>query len=134
LGYVRHWILTNAQVISVVDMARDLFQPKNDTQTSMLLLRKLTAEQRAEAQQGRLDYPIFMAIAETVGRDKRGNVIYKRDETGEDVLVERTEIVSEFDPVSGASVPRESVVTERLIDDELELVPDAFHSWLMVNG
>ena len=46
LGYVRHWILRNAQVIAVVDMARELFQPKNDTQTSMVLLRRLSASER----------------------------------------------------------------------------------------
>lgn len=33
LEYVRSWLLLNAQLIAVVDMQRDLFQPKNDTQT-----------------------------------------------------------------------------------------------------
>lgn len=38
LEYVRSWLLLNAQLIAVVDMQRDLFQPKNDTQTSMVLI------------------------------------------------------------------------------------------------
>ena len=37
LAYVRQWLLRNVQILAVVDMQRDLFQPKNDTQTSMVL-------------------------------------------------------------------------------------------------
>jgi type I restriction enzyme M protein len=76
LGYVRHWILQNAQVIAVVDMARELFQPKNDTQTSMILLRRLSADERENAAKKRLNYPVFMAVTEKIGHDKRGSTIY----------------------------------------------------------
>ncbi|RSN64511.1 N-6 DNA methylase [Actinomadura sp. WAC 06369] len=130
LGYVRHWLLQNTQILAVVDMARDLFQPKNDTQTSMLVLRKLTQKEKDDARAKGLDYPIFMAIAETVGRDKRGNVIYRRDEAGEDILISRTEVISEIDPATGADVERQVTVTERLIDDELEDVAAAYNAWL----
>ena len=67
LGYVRHWLLTNTQVLAVVDMARELFQPKNDTQTSMVLLRRLSADECALAQAGTLEYPIFMAVTSRSG-------------------------------------------------------------------
>ncbi|MGY3620186.1 N-6 DNA methylase [Bradyrhizobium sp. USDA 10063] len=67
LGYVRHWILQNAQVIAVVDMARELFQPKNDTQTSMILLRRLSSEERRSAAKTKLAYPLFMAVTERSG-------------------------------------------------------------------
>src|SRR5207253_7060396 len=46
LGYVRQWLIHNTQIIAVVDMARELFQPKNDTQTSMILMRRLSASER----------------------------------------------------------------------------------------
>ena len=42
LGYVRTWLMQNTQVLAIVDMARELFQPKNDTQTSMVLARRLS--------------------------------------------------------------------------------------------
>ncbi len=40
LSYFRKAVLSKAQLLAVVDMHRDLFQPHNDTQTSMVLLRK----------------------------------------------------------------------------------------------
>jgi type I restriction enzyme M protein len=130
LGYVRQWMYENVQILAVVDMARELFQPKNDTQTSMVLMRRLSPQEKAEAMAGRLDYPVFMAVAEKVGHDKRGNIIYRRSETGDDILVEVTERVSEVDPETG--VERVVVVSthERVVDDELPEVAQAYAEWL----
>lgn len=82
LGYVRHWLLRNTQVIAVVDMARELFQPKNDTRMSMALLRRLSAAEKATADGPGLDYPVFMAVAERIGHDKRRNSVYHRSADG----------------------------------------------------
>jgi type I restriction enzyme M protein len=84
-------MLRNTQIIAVVDMDRDLFQPKNDTQTSMVLMRRLSRDERELAAKGKLDYPVFMAVTHKIGHDKRGKIIYRRTETGEDLLVLRTE-------------------------------------------
>lgn len=130
LAYVRHWLVRNVQILAVVDMHRDLFQPGNDTQTSMVLMRRLSAEERAQAQGGEIDYPIFMAVAEKVGHDKRGNVVYRRTEMGDDVLVTRTETVVEVDPETGLDVLRTIEITERQIDDELPDVATAYLRWL----
>ncbi|WP_199178237.1 HsdM family class I SAM-dependent methyltransferase [Mycobacterium hubeiense] len=130
LAYVRHWLLTHAQVLAVVDMHRDLFQPKNDTQTSMVLMRRLDDGEVAKAQQSGLDYPLFMAVAEKIGHDKRGNLIYRRTEDGDDALVSRTEMVTDIDQTTGKEVLREITVTERQIDDELAEVADAYREWL----
>ncbi|MGV0646758.1 N-6 DNA methylase [Mycolicibacterium sp. XJ2546] len=67
LGYVRTWLMQNTQVLAIVDMARELFQPKNDTQTSMVLARRLDATEREAAIAGQLEYPIFMATTERLG-------------------------------------------------------------------
>lgn len=130
LAYVRQWILENAQVLAVVDMHRDLFQPKNDTQTSMVLLRRLFYREREQAHSSGLDYQMFMAVAEKIGHDKRGNVIHRRTETGEDVLVSHLETVSEVDPENGHEVRSEIEVKERLVDDELPEVATAYLRWL----
>jgi type I restriction enzyme M protein len=130
LGYVRTWLLTHAQVLAVVDMARDLFQPKNDTQTSMVLMRRLAPDEIATATTDGLSYPIFMAIGEKIGHDKRGNTIYRRTADGHDVIVVRKEAVAEFDPVSRREVTKEIDVREKLIDDELPEVPIAYAKWL----
>jgi type I restriction enzyme M protein len=130
LGYVRRWLMTNTQVLAVVDMARELFQPKNDTQTSMVLLRRLSAEERVLAEAGSLEYPIFMAVTNRVGHDKRGNTIYRRTETGEDIVVSRLETVSEIDRATGREVLREVEVRERLVDDDLPDAATAYLRWL----
>ncbi|HEY3713196.1 MAG TPA: N-6 DNA methylase [Jatrophihabitantaceae bacterium] len=130
LGYVRTWLMQNVQILAVVDMARELFQPKNDTQTSMIVGRRLSNEERDGALTGALEYPIFMAVTERVGHDKRGNVLYRRTETGEDVLITRTENLADIDPATGEEVLRTVEVSERLIDDELPDAATAFLRWL----
>jgi type I restriction enzyme M protein len=130
LGYVRRWLMTNTQVLAVVDMARELFQPKNDTQTSMVLLRRLSAEERALAEAGSLEYAIFMAVTNRVGHDKRGNTTYRRTETGEDIIVTRVETVSEIDRATGEEVLRDVEIRERLVDDDLPDAATAYLRWL----
>ena len=101
LEYVRAWLLTNAQLIAVVDMQRDLFQPKNDTQTSMVLIRRFSKEEKALAESGSIDYPVFMAVAEKIGHDKRGAIIYKRDSEGNEILSDVSNQEEAIDPVTG---------------------------------
>jgi type I restriction enzyme M protein len=130
MSYVRHWLVRRTQILAVVDMQRDLFQPGNDTQTSMVLMRRLSPEEVAEAEATGLDYPLFMAVAEKIGHDKRGNLIYRRTAEGEDALVSRVETVIEIDQKTGAEVLGKIEVTERLIDDELPEVATAYLRWM----
>lgn len=134
LAYLRQWLLDNAQILAVVDMQRDLFQPLNDTQTSMMLVRRLSASEREEARTTGLDYPMFMAVAEKIGHDKRGNAIYRRTAEGEDALVSRVETVSEIDSATGYEVLRQVEIKERHIDDELPEVATAYLRWLGEQG
>lgn len=130
LGYVRQWLLMNTQLLAVVDMARELFQPRNDTQTSMVLARRLDDEEQAQATTQRLGYPVFMAVAETVGHDKRGNSIYRRTPEGEDVVVAKSETVPDVASEGPAPKYRTVEVKERLLDDELPEVARAYLHWL----
>lgn len=130
LGYIRQWIRHNTQIIAVVDMARDLFQPKNDTQTSMILLRRLSDEQRELAIKEKLDYPVFMAVTDKIGHDKRGNTIYRQAPNGDDLVMTRTEEVTEIDPKTGELQLVKLEVKDRVIDDELPEVAAAFIDWL----
>jgi type I restriction enzyme M protein len=129
-AYVRNWILKKAQVLAVVDMHRDLFQPGNDTQTSMVLMRRLSADEEAVADRDGLDYPLFMAVAEKIGHDKRGSVIWRRTADGSDALVKRVETIAEIDQETGTEVLREVEVTDRQVDDELPEVAEAYRAWL----
>jgi type I restriction enzyme M protein len=124
LGYIRQWLMRKTQILAVVDMHRDLFQPKNDTQTSMVLVRRLSTEEEAIAASPGLKYDIFMAVAESIGHDKRGATKYRRTPTGEDVLRKRTELVPTPDGF------REIEVGDRVVDDELPDVGEAYRRWL----
>lgn len=130
LSYVRKWILTNAELLAVIDMQRDLFQPKNDTQTSMVLLRRLSDAERLR--DASLDYPIFMAVTDKVGRDKRGKEIYRRDETGEDIL--KTSQIR-FTAVEN-STPVQRIIEEvgLVIDDQLPDIPKLYQDWCRDHG
>jgi type I restriction enzyme M protein len=130
LEYVRQWILDHTQVLAVVDMARELFQPKNDTQTSMVLMRRLSPEEEGLAEAGQLEYESFMAVTERIGHDKRGQVIYRRNAEGEDVLVARQEggVAPASDSPAGEPVVVE--VLEKVIDDELPEAAEAYLAWI----
>ena len=111
-------------------METPIIQPKNGTQTSMVLARRLSPDEHIAAETAALEYPIFMAVTERVGHDKRGNVLYRRTPTGEDVLVTKTETVADIDPETGEEVLRTVEVQERLVDDELPDAATAFLRWL----
>lgn len=94
LAYVRQWILDHAQVLAVVDMHRELFAPHNDTQTSLLFLRRKSTSE-IERPPAADPYEVFMAVADRIGHDKRGNPIYKRNPDGSDVVLIKEEPVVE---------------------------------------
>ena len=95
MGYIREWIIQNHRIVASIDLNADTFQPRNGTQTSVLILQKKTQEQRdAEEKSGKMaDYNIFMAMVEKVGHDKRGNPLFKRDKEGNEILVPDTNSV-----------------------------------------
>jgi type I restriction enzyme M protein len=66
LGYIRQFIMKQARIVAVIDIPIETFQPNTGTKTSILVLQKTKNIPE--------DYPIFMAIAETCGHDRRGNV------------------------------------------------------------
>jgi len=93
--YIRWWILKQAWVLASIDLPVEVFivEANVNIQTSLLFLKKKTSEEiRAESLAGTIPYPIFMAVAEKVGFDRRGNRINKRQPTGEDIIIKEEEI------------------------------------------
>ena len=123
LAYVRNWLTTHAQVLAIVDMQRDLFQPHNDTQTSMVFLRRL-----ADGEEPPATAPVFFGVADRIGHDKRGQTIYKRDEEGMDIVETRTEHVEQI--VDGKTVTRVVEIKEPVVDDQLPEMVERFREWL----
>jgi type I restriction enzyme M protein len=91
---IRRWILEHCWVLASVDLPVETFivEANVNILTSLLFLKKKTREERiAERLNGPVDYPVFMAVAEKVGVDRRGNTLYKRSPDGEIVLEEQEE-------------------------------------------
>ena len=85
---VREWILDKFRILASIDLAVEAFLPQVGVQASLLFLQKKTELERQVAQDGDEDYDVFMAIAEKLGKDRRGNPIYLRDEDGAELLFE----------------------------------------------
>lgn len=130
LGYVRDWILRNAKVLASIDLHPDTFQPFVSVQTSLLVLQRKSDEQVAvETAAGRLnDYPVFMAVANHVGHDKRGNVAYVRDSKGNEIIEEAEETIKDW--VDGTPVYRRERRHRKVIDDNTQQIAQEFQRWL----
>lgn len=83
---VREWILDKYKILASIDLAVEAFLPQVGVQASLLFLQKKTELERQLAQDSSEDYDVFMAIAEKLGKDRRGNPIYLRDEDGAELL------------------------------------------------
>ena len=122
LTYIRHFLFARTQILAVVDMQCDLFQPQNDTQCSMVLLRRLAPAE------GLKDYPVFMAIADKIGHDRRGKTIYKRNPDGTEVLERKIRDAVRI--VAGKIEKYQVEAVEPVIDDELDDVAEEYVRWL----
>ena len=124
--HIRYWILTNCQVLASVDLPVEAFLPQVGVQASLLFLRrKSRAETDAEAMGHAEDYPVFMAIAEAVGHDRRGNDLYVRDPDGaETVFTEMRDEVRRLP--NGRLVVKTVPVQEKRADDDLPRIAEAY--------
>ena len=73
-------------------------------------------------------YNVFMALANHVGHDKRGNPTYVRDEHGNAVVTTKKERVKEV--VDGTDTFRSVETASNLIDDNTSRIAEAFRVWL----
>jgi type I restriction enzyme M protein len=127
--YIRVWILQHCQVLDSVDLPVEAFLPQVGVQASLLFLRrKSQAEMDAEALGQRKDYPVFMAIAENVGHDRRGNDIYRRDADGAEIFCTRTYDVLQRQ--KDVLVPVTVTCSEKLRDDDLPRIGEMYRHFL----
>lgn len=130
LGYVREWILQNTRVLASIDLHPDTFQPHVSVQTSVLVLERKTDEEIAvETAAGKKnDYEVFMAVANHIGHDKRGNVTYVRDKKGNEIVEEVEEILKEYE--DGKPIYKKQRTRRKVIDDNTLQIAQAFRTWL----
>lgn len=128
---IRTWILENCWVLGSVELPVETFihEAGVNILTSLIFLKKKTDEEiRAAAIAGRQpDYPVFMAVAEKVGIDRRGNPVYKRHPDGEIIL----ELQEDKQILQVRGQERSVVVTRRVkaIDNDLPEIAKAYKTF-----
>ena len=132
--YIRWWILRHCWVLASVDLPVEVFivEANVNILTSLLFLKKKTqAEIQAEDLGAKTDYPVFMAVAEKVGFDRRGNTLYKRSPDGEELVKEVVE--TERIRVGGKEVTRTLRRKQKMVDDDLPLIGAAYRKFRSEN-
>lgn len=122
---VREWILDKFKILASVDLAVEAFLPQVGVQASLLFLQRKTEVERQLAQDSAEDYEVFMAIAEKLGKDRRGNPIYVRDDDGAEILfdTETKYVVHKKDGSLEVKTRREKL---KQLDDDLPRISDSF--------
>jgi type I restriction enzyme M protein len=129
--YIRWWILRRAWVLASVDLPVEVFivEANVNILTSLLFLRKKTKEEvGAEDLGGSTEYPVFMAVAEKVGFDRRGNKLYRRATDGEELVELRTE--KERIRIGDRVVERTLRRMEKTLDDDLPKIAEKYREFL----
>ncbi|TAN33656.1 restriction endonuclease subunit M [bacterium] len=123
--YIRYWILQHSRILASVDLPVEAFLPQVGVQASLLFLQKRpAAEVRAGVQD---EYPIFMAVVEFVGHDRRGNTIYRRDPDGFEIFANRAETLEVRR--GGESVVEMRTLRMRVPADDLPSVASRYRRW-----
>lgn len=130
--YIRWWIMRETQVLASVDLPVEAFIAEANVNilTSLLFLRKKSNQEKLqEAMNGMAEYPVFMAVADKVGYDRRGNKLYKRTPDGEDIVapVEKTEKLR----IGGKVIERVLTRNEKIEDNDLPVIAKEYKKFLM---
>jgi type I restriction enzyme M protein len=135
LEYIRYWLIKKTKLIASIDLHADTFQPRNGTQTSILILQKKTQIEidREEKSREIIDYNVFMTMIDNIGHDKRGSKIFKRDEEGNIILIEKENTIKEKD-AEGNLTYRKEVEQEKVVNDQTVHVADIFAKWKKQEG
>lgn len=125
--YIRYWILRHCWVLASIDLPVECFivEANVNILTSLLFLKKKSQQEIQAADLGQAqDYPVFMAVAEKVGFDRRGNTLFKRHPDGEEILEERA--YEEKVRIGGHLEMRILHRKERILDDDLPAIAAAY--------
>ncbi|MFN8435998.1 MAG: N-6 DNA methylase [Cytophagales bacterium] len=124
--YVRAWILRNFKILASIDLAVEAFLPQVGVQASLLFLQKKTAEERLMKEKS---YDVFMAIAEKLGKDRRGVPIYERDEDGAELLFDQV-VEYLITDKNGKRILKTRKEKVKIIDDDLPHIIEAYAKFI----
>jgi type I restriction enzyme M protein len=133
--YIRWWILRHCWVLASVDLPVEVFVVEADVNilTSLLFLKKKSQHVIQAEDLGSVeDYKIFMAVAERVGVDRRGNKLYRRSPDGEELLEESEEV--EQMRLGRQVVTRVLRRKRKIVDDDLPSIAEAYRAFIAEHG
>jgi type I restriction enzyme M protein len=124
--YIRWWIMRETEVLASVDLPVEAFIAEAGVNilTSLLFLRRKSAKEKSiEALKGPEEYKVFMAVADKVGIDRRGNKLYKRTPDGEEIV----ETVQEVEIIRG----KERILNrkKKIPDNDLPVIADKYREF-----
>lgn len=128
--YIRWWVLRHSWVLASIDLPVEVFivEANVNILTSLLFLKRKPVDViKREALGRKKDYPVFMAVAEKVGFDRRGNKMYKRSPEG-DELIEEVETIETI-TVSGRKVARSLKRKQKILDDDLPVISERYREF-----
>jgi type I restriction-modification system DNA methylase subunit len=77
--WIREWILERFQLVAIIDLPSETFQPYTGTKTSLIIMEKRTGGAKSQTQ------PVFMACPQHIGHDRRGNPVWRKDHNGREL-------------------------------------------------
>ena len=120
---IRRFILQECWVLASIELPVETFivdANVNILTTLLFLKRKSLDEKIAEKLNGPVSYPVFMAVAETVGFDRRGNELFKRAANGD--LVTETYEETEYISIGGKRRTRTVKRSRPVIANDLPVI------------
>jgi type I restriction enzyme M protein len=127
--YIRAWILVHFHVLGSIDLAVEAFLPQVGVQASLLFLQKKTDTERLSVTK----YNVFMAIADKLGKDRRGNPVFVKDDDGAEVLFDSVKEYIVTDK-NGKKQLKARVEKARKLDDDLVEIAAGYKLFLAKNN
>ena len=124
---VRMWILRHFKLLASVDLPVETFLPQVGVQASLLFLQKKTDDEMLVPIEDE-GYDVFMAIVESVGKDRRGVPVYVKDDDGAELLFENIKKWLSYDENGNEVVRSRKEHIKRLADD-LPKVAEAYKKY-----
>jgi type I restriction enzyme M protein len=124
---IRQWILNHCWVLASVELPVETFivEANVNILTTLLFLQKKTEQEMLDADLGvKKDYPVFMAVAEKVGVDRRGNVVHKRHPNGKEIVLPQVE--TETIRRNGKETTRTLTRKQKVVDNDLPEIAKAY--------
>jgi len=132
---IRYWILKKCQILASVDLPVEAFLPQVGVQSSLIFLRRKSKEEiDAEIISGSKKYNLFMAMAEKVGHDRRGNTIYEKDEDGNEIVYSGKKTILRKRRGGQSYVLIERPSQDKSVDDDLPKIGKAYEKFISKMG